>query len=298
MKPTQDTTYIISHSQERAEALRQTIDLRGVDEILTMPFEAASAQLKKQHPILVILDTEDGDMTSALQILSELTPDVKRIVLADNFNEENFLNCADHGVRDFLIKPVPNAYLVSSIIRLLQERRQQQLMSQKDRILEGLDVLSAQTGIFTTSYLLKTLESEFHQWQSQKNDSLCLLVMQITGLEHESISKEVRKATLTHLAHIVRECARDSDLVGELLVSKFAVILPHTAVRGARSLAKRLIERVHQANLKGPSGPLDIHIQTGIADAVDCPHYEALLDRAIEDLQQQTGSTANNLHMV
>jgi hypothetical protein len=55
---------------------------------------------------------------------------------------------------------------------------------------------------------------------------------------------------------------------------------------------------LHQANLKGPDGPLDIQILTGIADAADCPHYEALLTRALEDLQQHTAANPNSIHII
>ncbi|HEY9746020.1 MAG TPA: hypothetical protein V6C99_07365, partial [Oculatellaceae cyanobacterium] len=119
MKPTQDVIYIVSRSHTRAEAYRQVIDLRGVDEIVTLPFESVMAQILKKPPVLVILDTEAEDIPTALQLLTQLPSNIKRIMLADAFDEEVFLSAYDRGARDFLIKPVPNAYLVATLIRLL-----------------------------------------------------------------------------------------------------------------------------------------------------------------------------------
>jgi PleD family two-component response regulator len=296
MKPTQDIIYVVSHAHARAEALREVIDLRGVDEIITLPFDSVLSYLPKKPPVLVIIDVED-DHSQAVQILSQLPSHIKRIVLADSFDEEAFLSVYDHGVRDYLINPVPNAYLVSTVIRLLQERRQQQIIDQKDHILEELGVLSPVTNVFTTAHLLKMLESEFKKWQQQGNDSLCLLVVQLSGWDN-NLQTSYREAILTQVAHIVKDCARDADLVGELMVSKLAVILPHTAIRGARSLAKRLVAQLHQTNFKGPNGPLDIQIMAGIADAAECPHYEAFLERALEDLQQHVPANPNSIHII
>lgn len=297
MKPTQDVIYIVSRSHTRAGAYRQVIDLRGVDEIVTLPFESVMAQILKKPPVLVILDTEAEDIPTALQLLTQLPSNIKRIMLADAFDEEVFLSAYDRGARDFLIKPVPNAYLVATLIRLLQERRQEQLLQQKDNILEDLGVLSRTTGVFTTSHLLKAIEAAFSNWQQQANDSLCLLTIQIDGLQYDPSNAAIQ-AAFADIARIIKDCARDSDLVGELFVSKFAVLLPHTAIRGARALAKRLTERIMQAHLKGPDGPLDIQVLVGIADATDCPHYEALLERSLNDLRQHTVVSANNIHII
>jgi diguanylate cyclase (GGDEF)-like protein len=296
MKPTQDVIYVVSQAHARAEAVRQAIDLRGVDEVLTLPFDAVHSYLPKKPPILVILDAADN-CAAAIELLSQLPANVKSIVLADAFDEEAFLKAYDWGVRDFLIHPVPNAYLVSTVIRLLQERRQKQLNAQKDRILEALGVLSPMTDVFTTAHLLKTLEAEYRKWKQQGNDSLCLLVIQLSGLD-DAMPEAEKAAVLAQAAHVIKNGARDADLVGELLVSKFAIILPHTAIRGARTLAKRLASQLHQANLKGPDGPLDIQILTGIADAADCPHYEALLKRALDDLQQHSAANPNSIHII
>lgn len=296
MKPTQDIIHIVSQSHARAEALRQIIDLRGVDEILTLPFDTALTYLSKKPPILVILDVEE-DFAPALELLSHLPDSIKSILMANRFDEDVFLKTYELGLRDFLLNPVPKSVLASTVIRLLQERRQKQLSAQKDQILEALGVLSPSSNVFTTAHLLKTLEAGFKSWQQRDNDSLCLLVIELQGWD-ENLAEADKSAVLTQVAHVIKECARDADLVGELLVSKFAIILPHTAIRGARTLAKRLVTQLHQTNLKGPDGPLDIQILAGIADATDCPHYEALLKKALDDLQNHSIANPNNIHII
>lgn len=296
MKQIQDITYIISQSQTRAEAIRQVIDLRGVDDILTMPYDSAASQLHKKEPALIIFDVE-SDFAPVLSLLPQVSSGIKCILLADTFDEEAFVASYDQGVRDFLVKPVPNAMLVSTLIRLLQERRQQFLIAQKDHILEEMGVLSANTGTFTTSYLIRLLEAEFSRWQKQNNDSFCMLVLQINGLE-PNLPEITRQEIRVQVARIIKDFARDSDLVGELFASRFAVLLPHTAIRGARTLAKRLITQIQQTHFKAPQGPLDIQVQAGIANAAGCIHYEALLERTLEDLQHQPGPTNPNIHMI
>jgi len=283
MKQANDAIYIITETPARADELKRTVVLRGYDEILCIPYEGASVLLKANPPALLIVDME-GDTEKTARLMEQLSSTVRSLVLADAFDESLFVTCHDHGARDFIVKPVEEAYLVSRIIRALQEHRMEQSMFQKDRILVDMGVLSAHSGVFTTPYLLKLLKQQAEAISPYGEESLSLLVLQMEGYQ-SPLPEALAQELLSTVGNVIRESARGFDLVGEYFSDKFAVILPHTGRRGAKALANRLLERLHGMSFKGTSGAGCLEVRIGIAEYVGCRQYEELINRALEDLK-------------
>lgn len=278
-----DAIYVVTLTPARGEQLKQAIDLRGFDEILCMPYENAVSLIKANPPALVILDTE-GDKARLTALMAEIPPSVRSVVLADDFDEELFVQCHDHGARDYLVKPVPDAYLVSRVLRCLEERRTERLDSQKDRILVEMGVLSLRTGVFSTSYLLRMLKKEAESVSPYAADPLSLIIVQLEG-DAGLLPEELQNVLASDVAGVIKECSRGFDAVGEYFLDKFAVILPQTGIRGARALAKRLLRRLDGYQFKGLDGSLNLRVRIGLAEYAGCRHYEDLLNRAMADLQ-------------
>lgn len=283
MKSTQDAVYIITATPSRGETLKQIVALRNIDEILCIPYDGAALLLKANPPALALIDTE-SDGEKLLQLMRQIPASVKSLVLNDRFDEEIFLTCHDHGARDFLVLPVPDAYLVSRVIRILQEHRLNQIDDQKDQILVEMGVLSERSEVFTTSYLLKMLKRETESLSAYSSNPVSLLIIQLEGAP-PSLPAEAQQALYRDIARIVKECARGFDLVGEYFMDKFAVILPQTGQEGARALANRLQKRLDAWPFRGSDAPIPLKIRMGMAESTGCRHYEDLLNRAIEDLR-------------
>lgn len=288
MKQVHDAIYIVTATAARAEMLKQAVDLRGFDEILCVPYDNAAILLKANPPALAIIDTE-GDSAKTAALMKQLPPSIRSVVLSDQFDEELFVTCHDHGARDFLVKPVPDVYLVSRVIRALQEARLEQLVTQKDRILEELGVLSGRSDVFTTSYFLKLLKKEAEDVSPYAADPLSLLILQMEGYQ-SPLPDELQTALSSEVARIIKDCARGFDVVGEYFMDKFAVMMPQTGRRGAKALAKRLTERLNGYEFKAPHGRIELKVRIGIAEYTGCRHYEDLMNRALDDLRQgETG---------
>jgi PleD family two-component response regulator len=300
MKKAYDAIYIITLSAARAEALKQAIDLRDFDELLCIPYDNAAVLLKANPPALAIIDTED-EPSKTSQLLSQLPSSVKSLVLSNAFDEELFVTCHDHGARDFLVKPISDAYLVSRVLRVLQERRLEQVMGQKDLILEDLGVLSARSGVFSTEYLLKLLKKATEEVSPYATEPLSLLLIQLEGYP-SPLPTQLEAALYRDVARMLKECARGFDIVGECFMDKFAVILPDTGSRGGRALARRVIDRLDGYEFQSAAGRLKLRVRTGLGEYVNCRHYEDLMNRALDDLRRSASQNAdvqgNPLHPV
>jgi len=274
---------IVTRTPERAEALRQTIVLRGFDEIACLDAQRAVQACRANPPALVIVDKE-GDLGLTLRFLEAVPAGVKSLVLADVFDEALFLACHDHGAKDFMVKPVPEAMLISRVIRNLQDHRLEQVARQKDKILVDMGVLSPQSGVFTTSYLINLVREQMEALNPNTDDPISLLILQMEGLP-SPMPSAFHHQLLARVGAVVKECARGLDEVGEYFVDKFAVVMPQTSRRGAKALANRLQQRLHGMMFEGVQTPWALSVRVGVAESGSCRNYEELLSQAMDDLK-------------
>lgn len=278
MQQAPDAIYIVTASPARAEAIKQVMVLRGFDEVVCASLKAIDwkAMAQAAHPALLIVDAE-GDEAALLSFMTNLPSGIKPLVLADRFDESVFLACHDAGARDFMVKPVPDAYLMSRIISTLQEHRLAQIARQKDQILEELGVISTRSGVLTTNFLLKQLEVAAKAVEADPAQDLSILMVAFQGGQP------------SQLGSLLKESARGLDWVGEYFMDKFVVVLPQTGKRGALALGRRLFQRLQQGHGGGTASGM--RLRMGVAEYKGCPNYEALLNQALGQLQAEPEGT-------
>jgi PleD family two-component response regulator len=279
MKQAPDAIYIVTASPARAEAIKQVMALRGFDEVVGVSLKAIDWNTMGQaaQPALLIVDAE-GDEAALLAFMAHLPAGLKPLVLADRFEESVFLACHDAGARDFMVKPVPDAYLMSRVISTLQEHRLAQVARQKDQILEELGVISARSGVLTTNYLLKQLEVAVKAVEADPVQALSILMVAFQGGQPGQ------------LGSLLKESARGLDWVGEYFMDKFVVVLPQTGKRGALALGRRIFQRLQQGHGGGISPGL--RLRMGVAEYKGCRNYEELLNQALSQLQAEPEGTS------
>lgn len=278
MKQAPDAIYIVTASPARAEAIQQVMALRGFDEVVCTSLRGIDWSTKTETalPALLIVDAE-GDETALLAFMATVPAGLKPLVLADRFDESVFLACHDAGARDFLVKPVPDAYLISRVISTLQEHRLAQIARQKEQILEELGVISSRSGVLTTNYLLKQLEVGVKIVEADPAQDLSILMVAFQGGQP------------SQLGSLLKESARGLDWVGEYFLDKFVVVLPQTGKRGALALGRRIFQRLQQGH--GGGGVSGLRLRMGAAEYKGCRHYEELLNQALSQLQTEPERT-------
>ena len=86
---------------------------------------------------------------------------------------------------------------------------------------------------------------------------------------------------LKGVAQILREKARDTDVVARYGGEEFAIIMPETDGKGAQVIAERIREAVQQKIFLTELGPLHVTLSLGIAAAAeDGNTKQALIDLA------------------
>jgi diguanylate cyclase (GGDEF)-like protein len=83
------------------------------------------------------------------------------------------------------------------------------------------------------------------------------------------------------VARILREKARDTDIVARYGGEEFAIVMPETDAKGALAIAERIREAVQAETFLTDSGPLKVTLSLGIATCPDhASEKQGLVDLA------------------
>jgi diguanylate cyclase (GGDEF)-like protein len=120
--------------------------------------------------------------------------------------------------------------------------------------------------------------------QAKRYDRKCSVIL--TDIDHfksvnDTYGHPTGDAVLKGVARILRDKARDTDIVARYGGEEFALIMPETDAKGAQVIAERIREAVKAEVFQTELGPLKITMSLGIAT---CPDHgtekQALVDLA------------------
>jgi PleD family two-component response regulator len=242
--------YIVAATQELAEELKQSIGLRGFDQVTAYTFVQAPNALRLREPDLVILDLgkQNQFATAALSLLNALPEAAAAIVMAERFDEDVFFNLYDAGARDFLVKPVASPYLVSRILLALDALQERQQVQQWEGLLTGLSVLTPFTRVYNAPFFEKLLQLELDKFQQADMPApLSLLALEL-GFQLPSTLEmpgPLGGANLEIvLGKVFRQTVRVKDYVGQQAENTFVVLLPQTTKAGAERVLERMLSEL------------------------------------------------------
>jgi diguanylate cyclase (GGDEF)-like protein len=145
------------------------------------------------------------------------------------------------------------------------------------------------TGIWNKRAFRRQLQSEIERSRTYTIPlSLILLDIDDFKLINDRYGHVMGDVLLSELCGAVRETLRPPDLFARFGGDEFAVILPHTDLPGARSVAERMIRNVRELRIGGADdGAIRCTISIGMAtlDAIDKAAQE-FVSRADEKLYE------------
>ena len=127
------------------------------------------------------------------------------------------------------------------------------------------DIRDPMTGLPTERYLLPRLEEEMAR--AQRNERpLTLAVLDVNGLAavNEQYCRDCGDDVVRHVATVVQETKRASDVLARLEDDEFAIILPECNGEGAQAFVRRLTERLARQPVSTLVDNRPSHIWVGI----------------------------------
>lgn len=92
---------------------------------------------------------------------------------------------------------------------------------------------------------------------------------------------------LAHVANIMRDMSRESDIISRFAGDEFVIILPGIRESDARSYMLRLTSYLHRTPLESRDGEIVVGLSCGIASHVPGDEPESLLKRADQALYEE-----------
>lgn len=223
--------------------------------------------IRSEHPKLIVCDyhlSADDGLWLCSQVRSiDAIADTYFILMAGEQHPDLRVVAWQAGVDDFLTKPVaPDSLLAQARIGIrfwcMQER------------LRNAATLDGLTRLSNHDHFTKQLDRE-NSRARRYGRTLSLIMMDLDFFKaiNDTFGHLVGNEVLVEVARILRECAREVDIIARYGGEEFAVLLPETASETAANVARRIRENLHRGI---PIPTLGEHILTasfGIADTDD-----------------------------
>lgn len=214
-----------------------------------------------------------------LQALGPLSPQTLRESLGGERRTVTHLVSGDQGagpvvrVRALRVETAAG----QGVLVLLQDVTEARLREQQVRQLTTRDPL---TGVSNRHRFFETLEIEVLRARRYGAPlSLLVLEMENFGAVNERHGHLVGDALLVKVADLLRRRSRGTDLVARLGGDEFALLLPHTPLVGAATLARRLRQAVGRIHVEEGVG-VAATLGAAALEAGDGPTGRELLARA------------------
>ena len=139
------------------------------------------------------------------------------------------------------------------------------------------------------------------EWRQAKRRSATMAVLAI-DLDHfkqinDTHGHPFGDVVLKELANIMRDSARDTDVVARVGGDEFVIVLPDTGWQGALTFAERLRRRVDEFDFDVPhsAGPITISLGVALARGTDPVSPELLLQEADRSLYKAKSAGRNRI---
>jgi two-component system, cell cycle response regulator len=160
------------------------------------------------------------------------------------------------------------------VLRMLEviaiQAAQAVLRAQLYEQMERMATTDGMTGLFNN----RTFQSKADEMlaHSRRYGRKCSLVL--TDVDHfKSVNDTYGHLTgdqvLKGVARILKQQARDTDIVARYGGEEFAILMPETDAKGAKVIAERIREAIKAEVFQSEMGPLKVTLSLGIATAPD-----------------------------
>jgi diguanylate cyclase (GGDEF)-like protein len=275
---------VLQDETERA-TLSTWLESAGVRVTALGGAAAAEEHLRKEIPDVVLLDwgLPDGQAPALARMLRRstrfvLTPLVAVSSLDSDQEREQALAA---GVDELLLRPLGRGRLVPAVLHRAARARRLDEAVRRDAL----------TGFLTAGALADELEIVL-AYARRGKEQLCFLLLDVDHFRrvNEQLGHETGDHILAHLARVIRERIRASDLVVRMGGEEFGVLFRRCSPDDARAVADEIRRAVEAAPPIVEGTPMPVRLSGGIAaypdHAVGMRELVLAAERALQQAKQ------------
>jgi len=170
-------------------------------------------------------------------------------------------------------------------------RKEVTAQKQAESKLRELATRDSLTGVWNRRYFFELAARELESAQRYKHP-LSLILYDIDHFKriNDTYGHMIGDEVLRQLTQLVGANLRNVDLLARVGGEEFAVLLPHTYLEQAHTVARRILRGVNEAVIRTEAGPLQLTISIGMSSSA---HADNCLESLIHDADQALYAAKN-----
>jgi diguanylate cyclase (GGDEF)-like protein len=289
---------VVDDHPDNVEIINARLSSRGFVIETASNGEEALHVVRENPPHLILLDVMmpimDGYEVCRRIKQDDSLPYIPIILVTARDSTQDKVEGLDAGADDYLTKPINFPELEARVRSMLRIKRLQDELDQKNRELElankrlrKLSITDGLTDLFNHRHIHELLHEEFERTRrSGEPLAVAMLDLDRFKLVNDTFGHPTGDVILYETARILRETAREIDMVGRYGGEEFVVILPGTDEEAAAQFADRVRVAVSEYLFRDEANEVTMTVSGGVASfpGLDIDHPDVLIKRADEAL--------------
>ncbi|MEX2583423.1 MAG: diguanylate cyclase [Gemmatimonadota bacterium] len=272
--------------------------------------QEALDKVKENPPHLILLDVMmplmDGFEVSRRIKQDGSLPFIPIILVTARGETEDKVEGLDAGADDYLTKPINFPELEARVRSMLRIKRLQDELDRKNRQLEEanrqlrqLSITDGLTGLFNHRHVHELLHEE-HERCKRSGEEVGVVMLDLDRFKqlNDTHGHPTGDVVLSETAQILRENAREVDMIGRYGGEEFIAILPGADEPDAVGFAERVRSSIEAHVFRDEGKELRMTVSAGVASgrAADISQPDDLIKRADRALYTAKESGRNRVY--
>jgi two-component system, cell cycle response regulator len=300
---------VVDDVPDNVEILDARLSSRGYTVVTATHGAEALERVREEPPHLILLDVMmpgmDGHEVARRIKEDDELPFIPIILVTALTEAEDVVQGLESGADDHISKPYNFRELEARVRAMLRIKRLQDELDQKNRELElvnhrlkKLSITDGLTELFNHRHVHELLHDEFER-TLRSADPLAVAMIDLDRFKqvNDTYGHPTGDVILYETARILRETAREIDMVGRYGGEEFVVILPGSDESAAGAFAERVRTAVEHHVFRDGATEVRMTMSAGVAvfpfEGIETP--ETLLKRADAALYEAKRSGRNRV---
>jgi two-component system, cell cycle response regulator len=289
---------VVDDHPDNLEIIKARLESRGLDVETATNGQEALDSVMANPPHLILLDVMmpliDGYEVARRIKSDETLPFVPIILVTARDSTQDKVEGLDAGADDYLTKPINFPELEARVRSMLRIKRLQDELDEKNRELEvanrrlrRLSITDGLTELFNHRHMHELLHEEFERTKrSEEPMAVAMLDLDRFKQVNDTYGHPTGDVILYETGKILRDTAREIDMVGRYGGEEFIAILPGADEEAAARFAERVREAVANHVYRDEATEVRMTVSSGVASfpGEADPYPEALIRRADQAL--------------
>jgi two-component system, cell cycle response regulator len=289
---------VVDDHPDNIEIIEARLTSRGFIVETASNGQEALDRVAENPPHLILLDVMmpliDGYEVSRRIKSDPALPFIPIILVTARDSTQDKVDGLDAGAEDYLTKPINFPELEARVRSMLRIKRLQDELDQKNRELEHvnrklkkLSITDGLTELYNHRHVHELLHEEFER-SRRSGDPIAVVMLDLDRFKqvNDTYGHPTGDVILYETARILRDTAREIDMIGRYGGEEFIAILPGASEADALQFAERVRRRVEEYVYRDEGTEVRMTMSAGVAShpefEVDNP--DLLLKRADEAL--------------